>query len=81
MKQAMDAGVAGYFVKANLSLQDLVKRGGAGGGARLMPASLVSDVELKGRSARAGAPVSAAAHTPFSPAREAVLAARSRGAR
>ena len=28
MKQAMDAGAAGYFVKANLSLQDLVKRVG-----------------------------------------------------
>ncbi len=35
VKQAMDAGAAGYFVKANLSLQDLVKKvtevaGGAG---------------------------------------------------
>jgi len=35
VKQAMEAGAAGYFVKANLSLQDLVKRvvevlGGAG---------------------------------------------------
>ncbi len=31
----MDAGAAGYFVKANLSLQDLVKRVGeiAAGGA------------------------------------------------
>ena len=28
MKQAMDAGAAGYFVTANLSLQDLVKRVG-----------------------------------------------------
>ena len=28
MKQAMDAGAAGYFVKANLALQDLVKRVG-----------------------------------------------------
>ena len=28
VKQAMDAGAAGYFVKANLSLQDLVKRVG-----------------------------------------------------
>ena len=28
MKQAMDAGAAGYFVKANFSLQDLVKRVG-----------------------------------------------------
>ncbi len=28
MKQAMEAGAAGYFVKANLSLQDLVKRVG-----------------------------------------------------
>jgi two-component system phosphate regulon response regulator PhoB len=28
MKHAMDAGAAGYFVKANLSLQDLVKRVG-----------------------------------------------------
>jgi DNA-binding response OmpR family regulator len=26
VKQAMDAGAAGYFVKANLSLQDLVKK-------------------------------------------------------
>lgn len=26
VKQAMEAGAAGYFVKANLSLQDLVKR-------------------------------------------------------
>ena len=35
VKQAMEAGAAGYFVKVNLSLQDLVKRvveilGGAG---------------------------------------------------
>jgi CheY-like chemotaxis protein len=28
VKQAMEAGAAGYFVKANLSLQDLVKRVG-----------------------------------------------------
>jgi DNA-binding response OmpR family regulator len=34
VKQAMDAGAAGYFVKANLSLQDMVKRVGevVGGG-------------------------------------------------
>ena len=34
VKQAMDAGAVGYFVKANLSLQDLVKRVGevVGGG-------------------------------------------------
>ncbi len=34
VKQAMEAGAAGYFVKANLSLQDLVKRVGevVGGG-------------------------------------------------
>ena len=28
VKQAMEAGAVGYFVKANLSLQDLVKRVG-----------------------------------------------------
>jgi DNA-binding response OmpR family regulator len=28
VKQAMDAGAVGYFVKANLSLQDLVKKVG-----------------------------------------------------
>ena len=28
VKQALEAGAAGYFVKANLSLQDLVKRVG-----------------------------------------------------
>jgi len=28
VKQAMEAGAAGYFVKANLSLQDLIKRVG-----------------------------------------------------
>ena len=28
VRQAMEAGAAGYFVKANLSLQDLVKRVG-----------------------------------------------------
>jgi DNA-binding response OmpR family regulator len=34
VKQAMEAGAVGYFVKANLSLQDLVKRVGevVGGG-------------------------------------------------
>lgn len=34
VKQAMEAGAIGYFVKANLSLQDLVKRVGevVGGG-------------------------------------------------
>jgi CheY-like chemotaxis protein len=35
VQQALEAGAAGYFVKANLSLQDLVKRVGelVGGGA------------------------------------------------
>jgi DNA-binding response OmpR family regulator len=34
VKQALEAGAAGYFVKANLSLQDLVKRvGEATGGS------------------------------------------------
>ncbi|HKW90588.1 MAG TPA: response regulator [Methylomirabilota bacterium] len=34
VKQAMEAGAAGYFVKANLSLQDLVKKVGEVAGGR-----------------------------------------------
>ena len=48
VKQAMEAGAAGYFVKANLSLQDLVKRvGEVLDGAALMAGMLVTDEELR----------------------------------